>query len=79
MTALMLSCMIAAAPVPKQYRPPLTFEVLWCGGLKCWEVRRGEKELWYFAYDAYTEEAARAHIADEDRKAADPLYRKLER
>ncbi len=72
MTAIMLSCWIAAAPVPKNWKPPIEIDSWACG----WKVTRGE-DCWWFSLN-YSEAEMKAFIEAEDRAKADPLYRKRE-
>lgn len=72
MNSLILTCLLAAAPVPKHWKPPIEIEPWACG----WKVTRGE-DCWWFSLN-YTDAEMKAFIDDEDRKKVDPLYRKRE-
>ncbi len=80
MNSLIITCLLAAAPVPKNWKPPLVItEQISPTGNWCWMVDRiwpnGDTEGWCFSH-SYTEAMIREHIEAHDKAKADPLNRK---
>lgn len=70
LATLLISGMLAGAPVPKHWTPPktpLVIESAWIPRVGAvWKVTRDEGELWYFSAEVYGEASIKDFIDRED-------------